>query len=47
MTTKTPWEPAQYSQEIASGITFHSTASHGGFHLTVERVAQMPPLRDF
>lgn len=48
MTTSTPWGESQTEQEIAPGITFYSTASHGGYHLTDERVAEMPKaLRDF
>lgn len=31
--TMTPWGPSQESRQIAPGITFHSTAGHGGIHL--------------
>jgi hypothetical protein len=45
---ETPWGPSQSSTEIAPGIVFHSTASHGGYHLSPARVASMPkPLREF
>ena len=45
---ETPWGPAQTSEEIAPGIVRHDTASHGGFYLSPERVAEIPkPLRDF
>lgn len=39
---ETPWEPAQTSEGIAPGITFYSTESHGGFHLSDERNACVP-----
>ena len=38
----TPWGPSQDAEVIADGITFHSTASHGGIHLSPTRQAQMP-----
>ena len=38
---ETPWGPAQTSEVIAPGITFYSTASHGGFHLSDERNARV------
>ena len=40
--TMTPWGPSQDARVVAPGITFHSTASHGGYHLSPERYAQMP-----
>src|ERR1700712_5170574 len=44
----TPWGLAQSSTEIAPGITFHETASHGGYELSPARIATMPkPLREF
>lgn len=47
-TIETPWGPSQTTDEIAPGITLHTTASHGGYHLSDQRVASMPkPLRDF
>ena len=45
---QTPWGLSQSSEEIAPGIVFHSTASHGGYELSPARVASMPkPLREF
>lgn len=45
---ETPWGIAQHVTEIAPGIVSYSTASHGGIHLSDERVAEMPEaLRDF
>ena len=38
----TPWGPSQGAEEIADGITFYTTASHGGFHLSPKRQAAMP-----
>jgi len=34
---ETPWGPSQSQHEHAPGIVFHSTASHGGYHLSTER----------
>ncbi len=46
--TDTPWGVATHAEEIAPGITFYSTPSHGGYWLSPERVAAMPKaLRDF
>ncbi len=39
MPTSTPWGPSQTSREIAPGIWFYSTASHGGYHLSLDRFA--------
>ena len=33
----TPWGVAQQSLQFAEGVVSHSTASHGGFHLSIER----------
>ncbi len=33
----TPWGPSQTQDQIADGIVFLSTASHGGYHLSAER----------
>jgi hypothetical protein len=33
----TPWGPSQGATIHADGVVFHSTASHGGFHLSCER----------
>jgi hypothetical protein len=48
MSTPTPWGSSQSSRELAPGIVRYDTASHGGYYLSPERVAQMPaPLRAF
>ena len=39
MAVSTPWGPSQTSHEIAPGICFYSTASHGGYHLSSDRFA--------
>ena len=39
---RTPWGESQDIDTIADGITFASTASHGGILLSEERYAQMP-----
>ncbi|RVC87945.1 hypothetical protein EN739_34160 [Mesorhizobium sp. M2A.F.Ca.ET.017.03.2.1] len=36
-TAQTPWGPSQGATVFADGVTCHSTASHGGFHLSPER----------
>lgn len=44
----TPWGIADSMKIIAPGITWYSTPSHGGYHLSDERIKAMPPaLRDF
>jgi hypothetical protein len=48
MTTSTPWGTPQTTTEIAPGIIAYTTASHGGYYLSPERVAEMPkPLSEF
>lgn len=42
MATWTPWGPPQASEKIAPGITFYSTASHGGVKLSEARQREMP-----
>lgn len=42
MGTWTPWGTVQRSEETAPGITWYSTASHGGYGLSPERQAAMP-----
>lgn len=37
-----PWGLVQTAETVAPGITFVTTAGHGGFHLTDDRVKQMP-----
>ena len=45
--TVTPWGIADAATHVAEGITFYSTPSHGGYHLSPERRAAMPPaIRD-
>ena len=39
MRTTTPWGPAQSTEKHAEGITFYSTAGHGGFKLSPARAA--------
>ena len=34
----TPWGPAQDVDPVADGLAFVSTASHGGFHVSRERL---------
>lgn len=38
----TPWGRAETVEEIAPGITYVSTPSHGGFLLSPERNAEIP-----
>lgn len=33
----TPWGASQHSERYHEGVVFHSTASHGGFHLQPDR----------
>ena len=40
----TPWGPSQGATVHADGVVFHSTASHGGFHLSPERNAKVHPM---
>ena len=40
--TTTPWGPAETTDEVAPGITFYTTASHGGYYLSPERNAEIP-----
>lgn len=42
MSIRTPWGEAQDSKRYAPGITFHETASHGGFHVDAAKLAEMP-----
>ncbi len=46
--TETPWGQPQSTREIAPGIVRYDTASHGGYYVSPERVAEMPkPLQAF
>lgn len=40
----TPWGPSQIATIHADGIIEHSTAGHGGFHLSRDRNAQVHPM---
>lgn len=42
-TAYTPWGPSQGATVYAEGITCHSTAGHGGFHLSAERNRKVHP----
>lgn len=42
-TACTPWGPSQGATVYAEGITCHSTAGHGGFHLSAERNRKVHP----
>ena len=37
-----PWGTSEKVTEIAKGIKFVSTPSHGGFHVSAERMTRMP-----
>ncbi len=39
----TPWGTAHLVTEFAPGILFYTTASHGGFWLSPERIMELPP----
>ena len=39
---RTPWGTAQHVTQLADGVCFVSTASHGGFKLSAERNAKVP-----
>jgi hypothetical protein len=39
----TPWGPADHQRDYADGITFLSTASHGGFRVSPACMSQMHP----
>lgn len=40
----TPWGPSQGAVCHGEGVVFHTTAGHGGFHLSPERNAKVHPL---
>lgn len=40
----TPWGPSQGATVHAEGVIFHSTAGHGGFHLSSERNDKVHPM---
>lgn len=43
-TAPTPWGPSQGATIFAEGVTCHSTAGHGGFHLSPERNGKIHPM---
>jgi|GEM_PF-5688812 len=38
-----PWGAVQHEQRVAEGITYVSTAGHGGYRVTQPRLKTMPP----
>lgn len=40
----TPWRTSQGATEYAEGVICHSTAGHGGFHLSTERNRKVHPM---
>ena len=44
MSASTPWGGSQMAVIYADGIVAHSTAGHGGFHLSADRNAKIHPL---
>jgi hypothetical protein len=40
----TPWGASQFATIYGDGVLFHSTASHGGFHLSPDRNAAVHPM---
>ena len=40
----TPWGASQGASIYADGVVFYDTPSHGGFHLSTERNAKVPPV---
>jgi len=42
MPTHTPWGISDTEKQIAPGIMGYTTPSHGGYHLSAERLAEMP-----
>ncbi len=43
VTASTPWGPSQGATFFAEDVVFHSTAGHGGFHLSAARNAKVHP----
>ena len=43
-TAHTPWGPSQGATVYVEGVTCHTTAGHGGFHLSAERNAMVHPM---
>jgi hypothetical protein len=44
MSASTPWGGSQMAVVYAEGVVAHSTAGHGGFHLSADRNAKVHPL---
>lgn len=44
MAASTPWGGSQVAVIYADGVVAHSTAGHGGFHLSADRNAKIHPL---
>lgn len=44
MSASTPWGGSQMAVVYAEGVVAHVTSGHGGFHLSIERNAQVHPL---
>lgn len=44
VTASTPWGVSQMAVIYACGVVAHSTAGHGGYHLTSDRIAKIHPL---
>ena len=44
MSASTPWGGSQMAVIYAEGVIAHSTAAHGGFHLSCDRNAKVHPL---
>ncbi len=44
MSARTPWGGSQMAVIYAEGVVAHSTAGHGGFHLSADRNAKVHPL---
>ncbi|MGN7715114.1 DUF7007 domain-containing protein [Agrobacterium radiobacter] len=42
--TSTPWGASQGATVYADGVVSHHTASHGGFHLSADRNAEVHPM---
>lgn len=42
--SSTPWGVSQSTEHVADGITFHSTACHGGYELSADREDQLQRL---
>ena len=38
----TPWGPAEVTHAVADGVAFVCTASHGGYWLSDDRLAEVP-----